>query len=182
MKVACLFTDSKYSLAVSDSGGIEAETGILGRGFAGVEEVVGRDGMTGAGSAGRGGVSEVSIGIGAWTSGVDTGSGIGVEVDSGTEVGAGPGIRVGASCCGRFASDVLASDLGAGLPPDSTESWFVLRVVGVWRFCNNSVGGRCRKSIRSGTFSNGTGLPRKNRFWLSKRTLISARMVSILVE
>ena len=86
-------------------------------------EVVGGDGTTGAGSIGRGGVSEVSIGIGGWTSGVDTGSGTGVGVDS--------GIGVGASCCGRSASVVLASDPGAGLPPDSVESWFVLRVVGV---------------------------------------------------
>ena len=65
MKAACLFTDSIYSLAVSDSGGIGVETGTLGCGFARVEEVVGGDGMTEVGSAGRGGVSEVSIGIGA---------------------------------------------------------------------------------------------------------------------
>ena len=147
-----------------------------------MEEVVGEDGTTGAGSIGRGGISEVSIGIGVWTSGVDTGSRTGVEVDSGTGVGAGPEAGVGASCCGRSASDVLASNPGAGLPPDSTESWFVLRVVGIWRFCNNSVGKRSRKSVRSGTFSNGIELPRKKRFRLSKRTLISARMVSILVE
>ena len=150
VKATCLLTDSIYSLAVSDNGGIGAGTGILGLGFAGVGEVVGGDGMTGAGFAGRGGISEVSIGIGAWTSGVDTNSGTGVEVDS--------GIGVGASGCGLFASDVLASNPGAGLPPDSSD-WFVLRIVGVWRFCNNSVGGRSGKSVGSGTFSNGIRLP-----------------------
>ena len=77
---ACLLTDSIYSLAVSDNGGIGAETGILGLGFADVGEVVGGDGTTGAGSAERGGVSEVSIRIGAWTSGVDIGSGIGMAI------------------------------------------------------------------------------------------------------
>ena len=182
MKAACLLTDSMYSLAVSNSGGIGAGNGTLGHGFAGVGEVVGGVGTTGAGSTGRGGVSEVSIGIGVWTSGVDTSFGTGVEVGSGTRIGAGPGTGVGASCCGWSASDVLASDPGAGLPMDSTDSWFVLRVVDVWRFCNNSVGGRSGKSVRSETFTNGTGLPRKKRFRLSKRTLISARMVSILVE
>ena len=154
----------------------------MGLKFVDVGEVVGGDGTTGAGSAGRGGVSEVSIGIRAWTFGVDTGSGIGVEVDSGTGVGTSPGTGVGASCCSRSASDILASHPGAVLPPDSAESWFVLRVVGIWRFCNNSVGGRSGKSIRSGTFSNETGLPRKKLFQLSKRTFISTRMVFILVE
>ena len=83
-----------------------------------------------------------------------------MEVDFGIGVGAGPGTEVGISCCGRFASNVLASDPRACLPPDSTKSRVVLRVVGVWRFCNNSVGGRSRKSVRSGTFSSGIGLPR----------------------
>ena len=45
-----------------------------------------------------------------------------MEVDSGIGMGAGPRMEVGASCCGRSASDVLASDSGACLPPDSTES------------------------------------------------------------
>ena len=113
-----------------------------------------------------------------------TGSGTGAEVDPGAGVGTGSGTGVGAgdSCWDRSASDVLASDPGAGLPPDSAESWVVLRVVGVCRFCSRSTGGRSGKSARSGTFSNGIGLPRKKRFRLSKRTLISARMVSILVE
>ena len=123
MKAGCLLTDSMYSLAVSDSGGVGAESGTLGCGFAGVGAVVGGDWMVGAGSNGRGGVSEVSIQIGVWTSGVDTGSGTGMEVGSGT--------GVGASCCGRSASDVLASDLGASLPPDSAESRVVLRIVDV---------------------------------------------------
>ena len=65
MKAAYLLTDSIYSLAVSNSGGIGAETRTLGYGFAGVGEVVGGDGTAGVGSARRGGVSEVSIGIGA---------------------------------------------------------------------------------------------------------------------
>ena len=125
MKAACLLIDSMYSLAVSDSGGIGAGNGTLGLGFAGIRKVAGGDGMTGAGSIGRGGVSEVSIGTGSWPSGVGVGSGTGVEV--------GPGTGAGASCCGRSASDVLASDPGASLPPDSVESRVVLRVVGVSR-------------------------------------------------
>ena len=131
MKAACLLTDSMYSLAVSDSGGVGARNGTLGCGFAGVRAVVGGDGMAGARSTGRGGVSEVSIGIGVWTSGVDMGSGIGMEVGSGTGVGADLGIGVGASCCGQSASDVLASDPGTGLPLDSAESRVVLRVVDI---------------------------------------------------
>ena len=119
-----------------------------------------------------------------------TGSGIGAEVDPGAGVDTGSGtgansgcwVGVGASCWGRSASDVLASDPGAGLPPDSAESRVVLSVVGVCKFCNRSAGGRSGKSVRSGSFSNGIGLPRRKRFWLSKRTLISARIVSILVE
>ena len=81
MKAAYLLTDSMYSLVVSDSSGKGAGNGTLGRGFAGVREVVGRDGTTGARSTGRGGVSKVSIRIGVWTSGVDTSSRTGVEVD-----------------------------------------------------------------------------------------------------
>ena len=88
-----------------------------------MEAVVGGDGTVGVGSTEKGGVSEVSVGIGVWTSGVDTGFGIGVGV--GSETG------VGASCCGRSASDVLASNPGAGLPLDSTESRVVLRFFGV---------------------------------------------------
>ena len=166
MKAACLLTDSIYSLIVSDNGGTGAENEILGLGFAGVGEMVSGDGTTGAGSAGRGGVSEVSIGIGSWAS----------------RVGAGSGTSVGASYCGLSTSDVLASDPGAGLSPDSADSWLVLRVVEIWRFCNTSVDGRSGNSDRSGTFSNRTGLPWKKRFRLLKRTLISAKMVSILAE
>ena len=129
MKVACLLTDSIYSLAVFDSSETRAE--VLGLRFAGVEEVVGGDRTTGAGSAERGGVSEVSIGIGSWASGVGAGFGTGVDVGPRTGVGVGPGIGVGASCCDLPASNVLGSDPGVGLPPDSAESWFVLRVVGV---------------------------------------------------
>ena len=105
-------------------------------------------------------------------------------MEVGSEIGEDSGCWAGAgdSCWGRSASDVLASDSGAGLPPDSAESRVVLRVVGVCRFCSRSAGGRFGKSVRSGNFSNGIGLPRKKRFRLSKRTLISARMVSILVE
>ena len=145
MKAACLLTDSIYSLLVSDSGGTGVE--VLGLGFAGVGEVVGGDGTTGARSTGRGGVSEVSIGIGSWASGVGAGSrtgvdvgpgtgasvgpGTGASVGPGTGASVGPGIGVGASSCDLPASDILASDPGAGLPPDSAESWFILRVVGV---------------------------------------------------
>ena len=121
--------DCIYSLAVFDNGG--TGTKVLSLGFAGVEEVVGGDGTTGVGSAGRGGVSEVSIGIGSWTSKVGAGSRTGVDVGPRTGAGIGPGIGVGASCCDLSTLDVLASDPRAGLPPDFAESWFVLRVVGV---------------------------------------------------
>ena len=113
-----------------------------------------------------------------------TGSGTGAEVDPrvGVGTGSGTGVEAGDSNWGRSASDVLASDPGACLPPDSAESRVVLRVIGICRFCNKSASGRSGKSTRSGTFSNGIGLAQKKRFRLSKRTLISARMVSILVE
>ena len=93
MKAACLLTDSIYSLIVSDSTGIGTE--VLGLGFAGVGEVVGGDGRMGATSAGRGGVSEVSIGIRSWASGVGAGSGTSVDVGPGTGAGVGPGTGVG---------------------------------------------------------------------------------------
>ena len=92
---------------------------------------MGGDGTTGVGSTGRTGVSVVSIGTKSWPSGVGAGSGTGVEVGFGTGAGSGPRIRVGDSCYGRSASDVLASDPGAGLPPDSAKSQVVLRVVGI---------------------------------------------------
>ena len=82
MKAACLLTDSMYSLAISDSGGVGAGNGTLGPGFDGTSEVVGGDGTTGAGSTRRGGVSVVSIGTKSWSSGVGTGSGTGVDVGS----------------------------------------------------------------------------------------------------
>ena len=96
-----------------------------------------------------------------------SGSGTGAEVDSGAGVAAGFGTGadsscwVGASdsCWGRSASDVLASDPGAGLPPDSAKSQVVRSVVGVCRFCKRSAGGRSGKSVRSGIFSKGIGLP-----------------------
>ena len=62
---------------------------------------------------------------------MEVGSGIGA--DSGRRVGAGD------SCWGRSASDVLASDLGAGLPPDFAKSRVILRVVNVCRFCSRLV-------------------------------------------
>ena len=63
MKAACLLTDSIYFLIVSNSGGLRVGTGTLGLEFAGAGEMVGGDGMTGAGFAERGAVSEMSIGI-----------------------------------------------------------------------------------------------------------------------
>ena len=48
MKAAYLLTDSMYSLAISDNGGVGAGNGTLGRRFAGVGAVVGGDGTTGA--------------------------------------------------------------------------------------------------------------------------------------
>ena len=114
--------------------------------------------------------------------GTDSRTGVEVDPGAGVGTGSGTGVEAGDSYWGRSASGVLASDPGAGLPPDSAESRVVLRVVGVCRFFSRSAGGRSGKSARSGTFSNGVGLPRKKRLLLSKRTLISARMVSILVE
>ena len=65
MKAACLLTDSMYSLAVSDNGGIGAGSGALGLGLDVTGELVGGDRTTGAGLMGRGGVSVVSIGTGS---------------------------------------------------------------------------------------------------------------------
>ena len=62
MKATCLFMDSMYSLAISDSSGIGAGNGTLGLGFDGIGESVGGDGTMVAGLVGRGGVSVVSIG------------------------------------------------------------------------------------------------------------------------
>ena len=64
MKVACLLTDSMYSLAVAANGGI-AGSGALGLGPDAAGELVGGDGTTRAGLMGRGGVSVVSIGTGS---------------------------------------------------------------------------------------------------------------------
>ena len=63
MNAACLLMDSIYSLVVSDSGGIGAETDTLGLGFANVKETASGDRMMEARSAGRGGILEMSIGI-----------------------------------------------------------------------------------------------------------------------
>ena len=164
MKAACLLTDSIYTLAISDRGGTGRD--VLDPGFAGVEEVAGGDDTTRAGSARRDGVLEVSTGTEAWVSGVD----IGFEAG------------IGISGCILSTSDVLATGSRIGLSPDSADSWLVLRVGGVWRFCNTSVGGRSGNSDRSGTLSSGTELPRKKRFRASKRALISAKIVSILAE
>ena len=164
MKAVCLLTDSIYALAISDRGGTEKD--VLGLGFVGVGEIACGDNTTGAGSVGRGGVSEVSIGTGSWASGVGVGSRAGA----------------GTSSCALPTLDVLVSDPGAGLSPDSTDSWLVFRIGGVWRFWNTSVGGRSGNSHRSRTFASGTGLPRKKRFWASKRALISTKMASILAE
>ena len=98
MKVACLLTDSMYSLVVSANSGIGIKYRTFGLGFDGVGEVVGGDGTTGAGSMGRGGVLVVSIGTESWPSGVGAGSGTGVEVGSGTGAGSGSGTWVGDSC------------------------------------------------------------------------------------
>ena len=62
MKAACLLTDSMYSLAVSDNGGIGAGSGTLGLGPDATGESMGGDGTTEVGLTGRGGVSVVSIG------------------------------------------------------------------------------------------------------------------------
>ena len=65
MKAACLLTDSMYSFAVSDNGGIGAGSGALGLGPNAAGESVGGDETTGAGFMGRGGVLVVSIGTGS---------------------------------------------------------------------------------------------------------------------
>ena len=122
--------------------------------------------MVRARSTGRGGVSESSIGTEVGVSGVGTGTGAGV----------------GTSGCALPASTVMASDPRAYLSPDSADSWLVLRVVGVWRFYNTSVGRRSEDSERSGIFSSRTGLPWKKRFRALKRAHISAKIVSILAE
>ena len=165
VKVACLLTDSIYALAVSDRGRIGMD--VLDFGFTGIEETIGGDGIAGARSAGRGRVLEIVIGteIGVSRTIVGTGAGVGTSSDY-----------------ALLASLVLALDPGACLSLDSADSWLVLRVVGVWRFCNTSVGGRFENSKRSGTFSSGMGLPRKKWFRASKKALISAKIVSILAE
>ena len=60
MKATCLLTDSTYILAVSDSGGKSKD--VLGSGFTGPEEGAEGEGIAGAGSVGRGGVSETVVG------------------------------------------------------------------------------------------------------------------------
>ena len=121
MKAVCLLTYSMYVLAVSDRGGTRRD--VLDSGFTSVGETTGGDGMTGAGSAGRGGVSEICVRTEAGVSGTGVGTRVGV----------------GTSGCALLALVVLASDPGACLSPDSADSWLVLRVVGVWRFCNTSL-------------------------------------------
>ena len=59
VKAACLLTDSTYALAVFDKGGISMD--VLGSGFVGTEERAGGDGIAEAGSAERGGVSEIVV-------------------------------------------------------------------------------------------------------------------------
>ena len=59
MKAACILTDSTYVFAISDRGGMGMD--VLGSGFIGTGEGAG-DGITRAGSAGRGGVSETVVG------------------------------------------------------------------------------------------------------------------------
>ena len=81
-----LLSHGLHILVVSDSGGTGVENEILGFGFAGVEEVVGGDGTTRAGSVGRGGVSEMSIGIRSWISGVGANSETSVGAGSGTKL------------------------------------------------------------------------------------------------
>ena len=65
MKATCLLTDSMYSLAVSDNGGIGAGNGALGLGPDAAGELVGGDGTTGAGLMERSRVSMVSIETGS---------------------------------------------------------------------------------------------------------------------
>ena len=143
MKAACFLIDSMYALAVSDRGGIGRD--VFDSGFTDAGETAGGDGIAGVGSAGRDGVSETFVGTKAGVSGTVVGIGAGVGTSSG---------------CALPASMVLASNHGAYLSPDSADSWLVLRVVGVWRFCNTSVGRRSGNSERFGTFSSGTGLSR----------------------
>ena len=102
-----------------------------------------------------------------------------IELGEGAD-GVGTG---GAGSVGRGASVGSSSDWI--LPPSfdlASDSRFVLNVVGVWRFWSTSFGGRSENSVRSGTFSRETGVPRKKQFWAEKSVHISAKMVSILVE
>ena len=142
MKAVCLLTDSTYILAVSNRGRMDKD--VLDSRFTGLGEGAGGDGIAEAGSVGRGGVSETVV-----------------EIETrvfGTVVGTKAGVGTSSSSV-LPASLVLALDSGAYRSPDSVDSWLVLRVFGVWRFCSTSIGGRSGNSIRSGTFSSGTGLP-----------------------
>ena len=89
---------------------------VLGSGFTSTEEGARRDGITGAGSAGRGGVSKTVVG---------TETGVSKTI-VGTEAGVGT-----SSGCVLSASLVLASDPGACRSPNSVDSWLVLRIVNV---------------------------------------------------
>ena len=165
VKAACLLIDSTYILVVSDRGGMGKD--VLGSKFTKMGEGAGGDRIARAGSAGRGGVSETVVRTKIGVSGTIVGTEASIDTSSG---------------CVLPASLVLALDPRTCHSPDSVDFWLVLRVVGVWRFCSTSIGGRFGNSMRSGTFSSGTGLPRKKQFRVAKRARISAKIVSILAE
>ena len=141
MKAACFLTNSTYALAVSDRGRMGID--VLGSEFTSTGVGAGGDEIIGAESTRRGGVSEIIVETETAGSGII----VGMEASVGTSFD-----------CALPASLVPASDLRACRSPDSIDSWLVLRVVGVWRFYNTSIGGN---SVRSGTFSSGMGLPQK---------------------
>ena len=116
--------------------------------------------MAGAGSVGSGGVV---FGVAVGTSSMPwiLGTSLDLESDPGS---------FGSSDPGSFGSS------------DPIESGFVLSVVGILRPCRMSVDGKSRNYTKSGTFSKGMGLLRKNRFCVVKRDHVSAKIVSILAE
>ena len=165
MKAACLLTDSTYILAISKRGRMGKD--VFGSGFTGMGEGAEGDKIAGVGSAGRDGISETIVGTETGVSGIVVGTKAGVGTSFGYVLP---------------VSLVLASDPKACRFPDSVNSWLVLRIVSVWRFCSTSVGGRSENLVRFGTFSSETGLSKKKQFLVAKRACISAKIVSILAE
>ena len=76
----------------------------------------------------------------------------------------------------------LALDPGSFGNPNPDEFGFVRSIVGVWRPCRISAGGRFGNSTRSRILSKGMELVWRNWFCTMKRDRISTKIVSILAE